>query len=149
MLEFPRMLAFKEIFVHLRQGFKRRWAYLSAIVLFCILDPAAFVGIIWFFFFSERYPVRPVILEILSGVYLILTGILGIIAFFYGIHRSVKATFMLYASIGIFFFLKGMLDRSGRDFAVWPWGLLWIIILIIILTNFAREQSELNKNPQD
>jgi hypothetical protein len=149
MIEFPEVLAFREIFSHLRRGFERKWAYISAVVLLSILDPVAFVAIIWFFFFSHGYPIRPVILEIMSAVYLILTVILGIIAFQLGTHRSVRATSILYLSIGIFFLMKGTLDRSGRDFSVWPWIIVWVAILVVVLTNFAREQSELKENPQD
>ena len=148
-LEFNGMLAFREIFSHLRRGFEQKWAYISGLVLLSVLDPVAFIGVIWFFFFSGRFPIRPVILEIIAGIYLILTVLLGAIAFQFGTHRSVRATSILYLSIGIFFLMKGTLDRSGRDFEVWPWIIVWVVILVVVLTNFAREQSELKENPQD
>jgi hypothetical protein len=143
------MLAFREMLGHIRNGFPSRWTSVLTISLLSVLDFISFIGLIWWFAIKGDFPLIPGAITILATIYLACVAILGILAFGFGKLRSVRAAVLFYLSIGLFFLLAGILGLSGRIFSPWPWILIWIFTLGVVLTNFSREYYGQKKSPDD
>jgi hypothetical protein len=132
------MYFFKEMLAYLRTGFVNRWTFIAAVILLSLLDPITFVGIVWYFLLRQLLPIEPNLLILISHVYLsaaILMGILSIL----GRLKAVRAVSLFYISVGLFFLLTGMFAADGKEFAAWPWIILWMTTLVVTLRQFGTE----------
>lgn len=145
-----RMSFFRELLLHLRAGFSSTWSFLLACVLLAVLDIATLVGLIWYVFFRERLPLTSEALTLFAGGYLICVALLLVLATGFGRLMSIRMTALFYGSIGLFFFVHGMLGQSGRDFATWPWVIVCLLSLGVVVTQLARELSSgQNETPHE
>ena len=143
------MLLYRELFRRLKAGFHALWSYRLCCILLVSLDISAVVGFVWYFFFRESVSVAPATLTILAVLYLIFVGALFFIAMAFGKLVSVRVATMFYLTVGLFFLVTGLYADMDQEFQLWPWVLLWITTLMILLFNFAREFTEgQDKTPQ-
>lgn len=143
------MLAFREMLAHIRNGFPSTWSSTLTIALLSILDFTSFVGLIWWFVLRGEFPLFPRVIAISAVIYLACVMILGILAFGFGKLRSVRVAVLFYCSIGLFFFLAGVLGMSDRIFSPWPWVLIWLFTLWMVLSNFTREFQGQKNSPEE
>ncbi|HDS30566.1 MAG TPA: hypothetical protein ENN67_05920 [Firmicutes bacterium] len=144
------MLLYRELFRRLKGSFFPPWSYRACCGLLVLLDISAFVGLIWYFLLRRIAPVDPILLTQIATGYLLLVIILIFISIFYGKLMSVRVATMFYLSIGLFFLVTGIQSGRGLDFPVWPWIIVWLVTLWVLLMHFAKEFASGEKeNPQD
>ena len=142
------MFFLKEMIRYLRGGFKARWAFVTAAVLLSILDPTTFSSIAWYFLFRQFLPIPPAILIGLAQIYLVLAIIMAGVSLV-GRRSAVRTVTLFYISVGLFFLLNGWFGLSGREFGVWPWVLVWVATLGVMVSQFSREfEPGENKTPE-
>lgn len=137
---------FRTLSRFLRRGFPSRRKFVAVLALLVILDSAAFLGLVWFFFLKTLLPVAPQPLLWISVVYLLLVLLLAVLSLG-GQLNSLKAVVLFYLSVGLFFMLRGLLEIQGRVFSVWPWILVWVATLALTVQRFGLEWSEEEKEP--
>ena len=143
------MLLYRELFRRLKAGFHALWSYRLCCTLLVSLDVSSVLGFVWYFFFRETVSVAPEILVILAVLYLIFVGTLFFIAMTFGKLVSVRVATMFYLTVGLFFLVTGLYADMEQEFPLWPWLIVWLATLLILLFNFAREFTEgQNKTPQ-
>lgn len=132
------MLILKRLLHWLRLGFNDKPSFVIAVILLSLLDPFAFLGLLWFFLFQNVLAVESEILLRLALVYVILCICFGFVSI-----RSKNATLkystMFYLSVGLFFILKGWFGISGKTFSPFPWIILWVFSLYSVIQQFGRE----------
>lgn len=144
------VLAFRQLFSHLREGFSTAWAFYAACVLLTALDAGALFSLVWFFLFRSILPVRPETIMWLGAAYVLLAALSGCLAVIFSRLRSVQTATLFYLTVGVFFALHGLLSSADREFALWPWVLLWAVTLTVVLVQFGREfASQENETPHE
>jgi len=133
------MFFLREIYSHLRAGFRSETSFLMACILLGVLDLGAVVGMIWYFFFRWDVPINPSILMAVSSLYLLCAWMVAMLATRFSRLLSVRAVALFYISVGLFFLLFGFMDLGGRMIAVWPWAVMWVVTLAVVLANLGRE----------
>ena len=142
------MFFLKEMVRYLRGGFKDSWAFVAAVILLSILDPTTFSSIAWYFLFRGLLPLQPATLTMLAQIYLVVATVMALISLL-GRRSAVRTVTLFYISVGLFFLLNGWFGMSGREFAAWPWVLVWVATLGVTVSQFSREyEVGENKTPQ-
>jgi hypothetical protein len=134
-----------EMLAYLKGGFTNRPAFICSTLLLMILDPISFLSLVWIAFLQRSMPVAPATLAVFSGIYLILTLLLGALALT-GRLRALKAVVVYYFSIGLYLFLKGWMGMSGQEFGAWPWVIVWVGTLWLTISRFSIDWLAYEKN---
>lgn len=133
------MFFLREIYSHLRAGFRSETSFLLACTLLVILDCGAVIGLIWYFFFRNSARLDSSILLGISCVYVMCAWMVAMLATRFSRLMSIRAASLFYISVGLFFLLYSLMDLGGKIIAIWPWGVLWVFTIGVILSNLGHE----------
>ncbi len=125
--------------LRLRESFSSTASYRTCCFLLILLDSCAFIGLIWYFFLRKSFPVSPEFLIGISIVFLACTGLHAFVATWFGRLQTVRAAAMFYCTVGLFFLVTGLMGSQGKEFSVWPWVIVWIATLGVLLGYAAKE----------
>jgi hypothetical protein len=75
----------------------------------------------------------------LAAAYVACAGLSGLLALSFSRLRSIQTASLFYLTVGLFFLLHALLGSTGREFALWPWIIVWGASLLTALVQFGRE----------